>query len=150
MQLNKYGDTVMKYWDAIPGHFPHVEMDEFIVMPNHIHGIIFFNNTGRGEVTSPFSSVVTPCSKKKPATKKGGETPPLRRNTLGQVVAYFKYQSAKQINLIRDTPGFPVWHRNYYEHIIRNNNEMDRIREYIINNPVKWAEDENNPANIKS
>ena len=64
------------------------------------------------------------------------------------MVAYFKYQSAKEINPIRDTPGLPVWQHNYYEHIIRNNNEMDRIREYIINNAVQWAEDENNPANI--
>jgi hypothetical protein len=79
MQLNKYGGTVMKYWDAMPGHFPHVEMDEFIIMPNHIHGIIVFNNTGRGEVTSPFLSVVTPYSKRT-ATKQGGETA-LRRNT---------------------------------------------------------------------
>jgi hypothetical protein len=67
---------------------------------------------------------------------------------LGQIVGYFKYQSAKQINHIRNTPGVPVWQRNYYEHIIRSEEEMDRIRTYIIENPAKWAEDEDNPANM--
>ena len=74
--------------------------------------VIYFHKkdkekTGRGEVTSPSSSVVTPYSKKKPTTKQGGETPPLQKNTLGQVLAYFKYQSAKEINQIRNTPGTP-------------------------------------------
>ena len=69
---------------------------------------------------------------------------------MGKIVAYFKYQSAQQINLIRNTPGYPVWQRNYYEHVIRNEYEINRIRQYIIENPVKWAEDEDNPVNIKS
>ena len=145
MQLNKYGDTVMKYWDAIPGHFPHVEMDEFVVMPNHLHGIIIFNNTGRGEVTSPFSSVVTPYSKTKPATKQGGETPPLRPLTLGQIVAFYKYQTTKTINGMRDMVGVRFWQRNYWEHVIRNEAEMQRIREYIQTNPARWSDDQLHP-----
>jgi len=118
-------------------------------MPNHIHGIIFMNNC-RGEVSSPSSDVVAPYSKTKPATKQGGDTPPLRKITLGQVVAYFKYQSAKEINKIRNTPGYSVWQRNYYERIIRDEKELNRIHEYIINNPLQWAEDENNPVNIET
>jgi REP element-mobilizing transposase RayT len=67
---------------------------------------------------------------------------------LGKIIAYFKYQSAKQINQIRNTSGLPVWQRNYYEHIIRDEDDMNKIREYIINNPAIWAEDENNPVLI--
>jgi len=117
-------------------------------MPNHIHGIIFMNNC-RGEVSSPSSDVVAPYSKTKPATKQGGDTPPLRKITLGQVVAYFKYQSAKEINQTRNTPGIPIWQRNYYEHIIRDDAEMNRIREYIVNNPLQWDNDTENPENVK-
>jgi putative transposase len=68
---------------------------------------------------------------------------------LGQIVAYFKYQSSKIINQIRTSPGVPVWQRNYYEHIVCGEAELNRIREYIVNNPERWAEDEENPANMK-
>ncbi|MEK7333375.1 MAG: transposase [Nitrospirota bacterium] len=144
MQVNEYGQVVNNFWDLISGHFRDVTLDKFVIMPNHIHGIvaIFYDNC-RGEVSSPISRMDG-------LIRKGGETPPLQKHTLGRITAYLKYQSAKQINQIRNTPGFPVWQRNYYEHIIRNEGEMNRIREYIINNPAKWIEDENNPANIKS
>ena len=69
-------------------------------------------------------------------------------NSIPTIVRLFKSTATKQINEIRNTPGFPVWQRNYYEHIIRNEDELNRIREYIINNPLQWPEDENNPANI--
>ena len=144
MILNEYGEIIMKCWDTIPSHFLHVETDEFIVMPNHVHGIVFVNN-GRGEVSSPFSEVIAPNSKTKTAPIQGGETPPLRKITLGQIVAYFKYQTAKRINQIRNTSGQPVWQRNYYEHIIRDDRELQAIREYIRYNPLKWDEDEENP-----
>jgi len=74
-----------------------------------------------------------------------GVTPPLlRKITLGQIVAYFKYQSAKRINQIRHAPGVPVWQRNYYEHIIHDDAELQVIRGYIRYNPLKWDEDEEN------
>lgn len=68
--------------------------------------------------------------------KEGGEPPPLQGRTLGQ------------INKIRNMPGIPVFQRNYYEHIIRNDNELSGIREYIVSNPLKWDEDEDNPLNM--
>ncbi len=148
MLFNENGEIVMKCWDTIPSHFPHVETDEFIVMPNHVHGIVFINNC-RGEVSSPSSKVVAPNSKTKTASIQGGETPPLRKITLGQIVAYFKYQTAKQINQICNTPGQPVWQRNYHEHIIRDGKKLQSIREYIANNPMQWELDTENPQNIK-
>jgi len=133
----------------LPARYPDIETDEFVVMPNHFHGIIVIRHDDcRGEVASPIAVSPIPKTKQRGDIPEGGETPPLRRRTLGQIVGYFKYQSAKQINHIRNTPGVPVWQRNYYEHIIRSEEEMDRIRTYIIENPAKWAEDEDNPANM--
>ena len=93
-------------------------------MPNHIHGIIIINNfdDGRGEVISPLQ-----ISRQHP--------------TLGRIIAYFKYQSTKHINKLRNTPGLKLWQRNYYEHVIRDDNELNRIRKYIINNALKLKED---------
>ena len=79
---------------------------------------------------------------------KGGETPPLRKPTIGQIVGFFKYQSTKLINVERDNPGVPVWQRNYYEHIIRGDAELNAARKYIGENPLKWDMDQENPANL--
>jgi REP element-mobilizing transposase RayT len=138
LQYNDYGQIAYKFWLKIPEHFSDAKLDGFIIMPNHIHGIITINNC-RGEVTSPSS----PDTNTIKSIKQGGETPPLREITLGQIVAYFKYQSSKIINQIRTSPGVPVWQRNYYEHIIRNETELNKIREYIINNPLNRETDEN-------
>jgi REP element-mobilizing transposase RayT len=131
MRLNKYGNVVIKCWLEVPHHFPNVEIDTFVVMPNHFHGILVIHDC-RGEVTSP--------------TPKGAETAPLRRYTLGQIMAYFKYQTTKSINQICHTPGTRLWQRNYYEHVIRNEHDLNDIRQYILDNPVKWDMDENNPG----
>ena len=132
MRLNRFGNVVNKCWLEIPHHFPDVKIDAFVVMPNHMHGIIVLINNCRGEVTSP--------------APKGAETAPLRKCTLGQVIAYFKYQTTKAINQIHKTPGHRVWQRNYYEHVIRNEADLNEIRQYILDNPVQWAMDENNPT----
>jgi REP element-mobilizing transposase RayT len=117
-------------------------------MPNHTHGIIAIaNNDRRGEVSSPILKRTGSLQKVREIIIKGGATPPLHKRTLGQIIAYFKYQSTKKINQIRNTPGMPIWQRNYYEHIIRNENELNSIREYIRYNPLKWDEDEENPDN---
>ena len=99
--------------------------DEFVIMPNHLHGIIVIcecDNHGRGEVTSP-----------------------LHKQTLGKIVAYFKYQSTKLINKMQGTPGKRFWQRNYYDRIIRDEKELNNIQDYILNNPIKWWCDEENP-----
>jgi putative transposase len=143
MQLNEFGEIVRdECLKGIQEHFNNVSLDEYMVMPNHVHKIIIINSNCRGEVASPSLKTRNPLTK-------GGETPPLCHPTLGQIVAYYKYQSTKYINHIRNHPGMPVWQRNYYEHVIRNESEFHRIREYIINNPLHWDDDENNPANYR-
>jgi hypothetical protein len=76
---------------------------------------------------------------------KGGETPPLRKKpTLGQIIAYYKYQTTKIINNIDHSPGLRIWQRNYYDRIIRNQKALNLARQYIITNPLRWNKDPKN------
>lgn len=140
MRPNEYGNIVRFQWNEIPVHFSDVGTASFVVMPNHIHGIIVLTDACRGGVTPP-NRVTT-------LDKTGTEPVPLRKRTLGQIVAYFKYQTTKSINQIRSTPGAHVWQRNYYEHVIRNQTDLEEIREYIVNNPLKWDLDRENPNKV--
>ncbi len=149
MSLNGYGERVAQWWHDIPRHFPHADIDAFVVMPNHVHGIVIIDDPVGAGSPRPYIHP-DPCN---PLGVDGRpwamETTPLRwghrRPTLGQVVAYFKIQSAKQINASRQTPVAPVWQRNYYEHVIRNEESLNRVRRYILDNPERWAFDRENP-----
>ncbi len=135
VQLNKYGKIVTACWEEIPNHFMGTELDAFVVMPNHIHGVVVIAN---GE--------------KQPASARATHASPLQRpcgpqpKSIGSIIGAFKSASTKGVNEMRQTPGMPLWHRNYYEYVIRDENELARIREYIAANPARWAEDVNNPA----
>ena len=129
MVLNDVGRLVAKCWRDIPAHFPHVELDEFIVMPNHVHGILLIANC-RG----------TAC--RAPTGERFGK--PIG-GSLPTIVRSFKSAATKRINERRNEPGMKFWQRNYYEHIIRNEGELSDIREYIVNNPLKWEFDRENP-----
>jgi putative transposase len=125
MDLNEKGRIVDRCWRGIPEHFPFVDLDEYVTMPNHFHGIIIINeNNCRGEVISP-----------------------LRKQTLGNIVAYFKYQSTKLINELQGTSGVKVWQRNYYDRVIRNDKELQNIQDYISNNVITWAFEKEHPEN---
>ena len=157
MQLNNTGEILQKIWHELPERFPNIELDQWVIMPNHVHGIIhILDNPVRG-AGSPRPCGPGPCGFHRPCTDKlknsipldiqttaGAGTAPLRV-TLGQMIAYFKYKSTKRINLLRQTPAVPVWHRNYYEHVIRNEKSLNEIREYILNNTMNWTMDENHP-----
>jgi putative transposase len=128
-----------------------VGCDEFVVMPNHIHGIITITNVGAQFIapscidhqTSRFSS--TNQKNKKDAIIKMNQGAMNHAPTVGGIVHAFKARCTYMINDIRSTPGTPIWQRNYYEHIIRDDRELQTIREYIRYNPLKWNEDEENP-----
>ena len=144
MYLNECGEIVQKWWDEIPNHFPNVKLGAFVIMPNHVHGIIFITAKRRGEVLSPRDH---PDNNNQDADNLGGETPPLRKPTLGQIVAYFKYQSTKEINRIEtDKAITKFWQCNYYEHIIRDDKDLQNKVDYVNANPSLWDEDDNNPA----
>ncbi len=153
MRPNEYGKIVQKWWNEIPIHFPTVELGMFVIMPNHVHGIIFMTTERRGEVISP---PYNPNNNIQDAYvdetfNLGGETPPLRKPTLGQIVAYFKYQSTKEMNRIEtDKAITKFWQRNYYEHIIRDEKDLQNKTDYINANPLLWDEDDDNPQNIQN
>jgi REP element-mobilizing transposase RayT len=151
MRLNEYGKIVQNWWNEIPIHFPTVELGVFAIMPNHVHGIIFINTERRGEVVWPHDN---PNNNIQDAYvdetfNQGGETPPLRKPTLGQIVAYFKYQSTKEMNRNEtDQAITKFWQRNYYEHIIRDERYLQNKTDYIEANPTLWGDDDDNPKNI--
>lgn len=132
MILNKYGQIAYNEWMKTPQLRPNVELDAFIVMPNHIHGVLKINEIGRGELHSPNNDSFD---------NKGECNSPLRSpsNTVGAIVRGYKSSVTKQLRLM----GFneKLWQRNYYEHIICNNKSYLIISKYILNNPVKWKED---------
>ena len=136
MQLNGYGHIAVGCWKEIPLHFPEASLDAFVVMPNHVHGIVMIrdddNNVGAMHA-SPL-----------PAPSHAGLRGP-QRQSVSSIVASFKSAVTKRINEYRGTPGAPVWQRSYYEHIIRNEESLNRIREYILTNPMRWALDHENP-----
>ena len=152
MHLNKYGEIIQKWWNEIPLHFPNVDLGAFIIMPNHVHGIIFITVERRGEVISP-REILNPNNLDlytNSSTNQVRGTLPLRKPTLGQIVAYFKYQSTKEMNRIEtDKVLTKFWQRNYYEHIIRDEKDLQNKTDYIEANPSLWDEDDNNPRNLR-
>ena len=143
MRLNDAGIMVRDVWHKIPEHFPYTDIDEFLVMPNHVHGIIVI--VGAPLVGAHSSGTVDHDTKNRAGTSPAP--------TLGDVVGTFKSITTHQyVDGVRrkNWPAFKgkLWQRNYYEHIIRDEEEIERVRKYILENPAKWAEDENNPVNI--
>lgn len=140
MRLNDCGQLVQFTWKELPERFPSVGLDAWVVMPNHVHGMVWIVGAG----FSRPESVVNVGSR---FAGRGARTAPLRKVALGQIVAYFKYRSTKEINLLwgDPNPAIPVWQRNYHDRIIRNDGELNRIRQYIRDNPENWHQD---PENI--
>jgi len=127
----------------IPGHFPNVQLDEWIIMPNHLHGILVIIYKCRSAtycMTSDYDfRRGDPVGR--PYIRPHGPAP----NSIGTVIGQFKSIVTKRVNKLRGTPGAHVWQRNYYEHVIRNENDLNDVRQYIINNHSQWDMDENNP-----
>jgi putative transposase len=128
MYLNDAGHMLARLWNDIPARFADIETDAFVVMPNHMHGIIVLPDAANGAATG-----VVPA--------------------LGEVVAAFK--SASTVDYIRSVktrawPAFRrwLWQRNYYEHVIRDEKALDRIHRYIVENPARWAFDDENPEKV--
>ena len=124
MKLNEAGRMVQQTWENLPTRFSSVTLDTFMVMPNHVHGIIAIVGAepNRGAASSP--------------------------PTLGDIKRAFKSISAIRVNRLLARAGQPLWQRNYYEHIVCDEAELDRVRQYILDNPAKWSEDKENPQNL--
>ncbi|MEW5700830.1 MAG: transposase [Candidatus Zixiibacteriota bacterium] len=129
VHLNPLGCAARHEWMVIPTHHPQVVLDVFVVMPNHVHGIIILSHPSGTARRAP--------TEERFARPVAGSLP--------TIVRAFKSASTRSINLLRRTPGAAVWQRNYYEHVIRNEDELLRAREYIVNNPLRWSLDRDNP-----
>jgi putative transposase len=123
--LNEFGKIVDASWTDLTNHYKNILLGEYIVMPNHFHGILIIdNNLGlRADLNS---------------------APTQRCHGLPEFIRAFKSFSTRKIKSINNAFSM-VWQRGYYDRIIRNENELQKIQEYIINNPINWDEDEYNP-----
>jgi REP element-mobilizing transposase RayT len=115
--------AVLDAWSGIPQRFPSVALDAFVIMPNHVHGVLLW-----GAASSAPTAPLAPT--------------PL----LGEVMRAFKSLSGIEGNRLLGRSGVPFWQRNYYEHVVRDDDEPNQIREYIINYPAMWNSDPDNPA----
>ncbi len=142
MLLSDCGWAVDTVWCELPERFKHVSLDEYVIMPNHFHGIILLADTvGALPAGRPDGN----CADKQGRAVGVAPTGPVS-GSIGAIMAQFKSNVTKRINIIRDNTGCTVWQRNYYERVIRNDDELARAREYIVNNPFKWDLDQENPA----
>jgi REP element-mobilizing transposase RayT len=129
MVLNEFGKIVSEKWQWLEIQYDYIELGAWVVMPNHFHGILIIHeNRGGGSRSAPT---------------------PIKRKSLGGLIGAFKTVSTKQINMIRNTEGQPLWQRNYYEHIIRDETDLQNKTDYIEANPLLWEKDNQNPVNVK-
>jgi putative transposase len=175
--LNNYGNIVKSCWEEIPDHFPAVIPAPYLVMPNHLHGIIIISETPPVETRHAVSKInpvshinlvshIHPVSNSETlsvstlATDYGSTV----RNSVSQntaeafqkpvagslatIIRSFKSAATKRLNELHENLPASIWQRNYYDHVIRNEGELNRVIEYISHNPEKWETDKNNPINI--
>jgi REP element-mobilizing transposase RayT len=140
MILNKFGNVVEGEWIRTKEARKYVDLDYYVIMPNHLHGIIIIEQSienGRGELNSPTKDnsgrmqyAPTNIKFKSPS------------HTLGAIVRGFKSSVTKRLRELSGNYDLKIWQRNYYEHIIRNESDLQNIRKYITLNPLKWEIDE--------
>ncbi|NEP55495.1 MAG: transposase [Symploca sp. SIO2G7] len=121
IQLSRYGEVVKFNWFNLTRVYPHVNLDAFVIMPNHLHGIIVLTEHGKLNTSR-------------------------KRHGLPEIVRGLKTFSARRINQLRNQRGIPIWQRGYYEKVIYNEQSLQNIREYIVNNPLGWEKDEMHPS----
>lgn len=124
MHLNAIRQAVEECWHWLPQRYPYVVRDEWVVMPNHLHGILVITED------DPI-----------PQHGTGNSKPAIKRKTLGRLIGAFKTVSTKQVNVLRGTPAARLWQRDFYDRVIRNERELNTIRDYIYFNPANWRSD---------
>ena len=148
---------VQKTWEDLPDRFSNIRLDEFVIMPNHVHGIIWIVGAPLGAPRNDgaYTGAVGDARMGAADSTRTGaadSTPTGAASsapTLGQVVRAFKSCSAITVNRHLHRSGRPLWQRNYFERIIRNDRELNAIRQYIRDNPKNWERDpENQPYKI--
>jgi len=163
MRLNDAGRMVLAEWNMLPERFPHVVLDAFVVMPNHVHGIVVITNPATDDTATTAPTIVgtglVPAPDDGATTRVAPTVGDIVAPTVGDIVAptvgdiVGAFKSRVTVEYIRGvkTSGWPpfrgrLWQRNYYEHIIRNERALNAIRQYIIENPRRWQMDRENEA----
>jgi putative transposase len=139
MQLNDSGRIVWECWNAISEHFPHVELDAFIAMPDHVHGIVLISQPSDKNERGTVVVGATHASPLRPDTALERPNGPKKRS-LGSIIGSFKSAASKRINESRGLPGTPIWQRNYWDRVIRDDRELEETRKYILENPARSFE----------
>ncbi|MCL5429360.1 MAG: transposase [Chloroflexi bacterium] len=138
IHLSKVGEIVQEVWHNLSRHYENIELDEFIVMPNHVHGIIW--------ILSNLPSTKSVGAGLRPAqsSREGLRPSPTKITQLNlpEIIRAFKSFSAREINKTINSPDKFSWQRSYHDHVIRNDDDLNQHRAYIQNNPLKWAKDE--------
>ena len=158
-QLSDAGHMIQSVWDALPQRYPGVDIDAFVVMPNHVHGLIVLT----GPIpAAPVAAGPRACpdptqphdfdGQPRSTDRQPPGVAPTKRMSLPDVVHRFKsLTTARYRHAVyeRGWQPFPrrLWQRNYYEHVVRDDRSLQRIREYILNNPARWDMDVENPGN---
>ncbi len=148
VRLSDAGSMIQAVWEEIPDHYPGAETDEFVVMPNHIHGIIAI--PGRGE------SCIRPGDSHQPDSGDHKDRPyGTMAGSLGRIIQAFKSTTTHEYVMGTRQCGWPtfrarLWQRGYFEHVVRDDRDLERIREYIATNPLRWAMDRENPQRAGS
>ena len=148
MILNDAGQMILVQWFELPKRFANIALDRSVVMPNHVHGVIFII---ANEYDKPVGAPLVGAQNGVDKTQRAGTRP---APTLGEIVGAFKsITTNRYIDGVKQHDWLPfpgkLWQRNYFERVIRDEDELNRTREYIQYNPVKWADDEDNPRNWK-
>ena len=134
VRLTAAGRIVAEEWVRTAELRPGVSLDEFVVMPNHVHGVlVLLPSVGATRRVAPGRGGASPL--------RSGASP----GSLGAIVGQFKAASARRVNALRGTSGHAFW-RGFYEHVIRNQADLEAIRTYTLNNPLQWALDRENPG----
>ena len=156
MVVNENGEIVKNTWFDLVNHVDDIVLHEFVVMPNHVHGIIEIDRHRNGTVVDRAGLEPAPTRENgferaglEPAPTRGNEfvgagSKPAsteKRQPLSEIVRQFKTFSAKRINQLRNSSGAKVWQRNYYEHVIRSEESYLKIAEYVRHNAATWLTD---------
>jgi len=135
MRLNEAGRLAVDCWESIAVHRRNVELDTYVVMPNHVHGLLRVAPVG--------ATLASPSSE--PALRVAHGPPP---NSIGAIVGAFKADVSRRMNRLRLARRHSVWQRDYHDHLVRNDRALDRIRNYIAANPARWSTDPENPERV--
>ena len=143
MKLSRFGIVAKEQWEKLPRRFKHVELIEFVIMPNHVHGIIVIIDERRGTAEGAHNANAS-LTRRAPTDEFIERFGKPVKGSIPTIIRSYKSAVALRVNLMRGTKGLPVWQSNYYEHVIRDEKDLQAKCDYILSNPLNWEDDDEN------